>query len=120
MNSRQRSFAVAIMIFTGIVLWLGQNLAVGAEIPVPKDFSYEETKPLEPVPFSHKLHVTEKKLQCPECHTKPFEMKKVASPKMTMANLNEGDFCGKCHEGKKAFATKDAKACSKCHLPVKK
>ena len=117
MNSRQRSFAVAIMIFTGIVLWLGQNLAVGAEIPVPKDFSYEETKPLEPVPFSHKLHVKDKKLQCPECHAKPFEMKKLAaSPKMTMANLNEGEFCGKCHDGKKAFATKDAKDCVRCHV----
>ena len=117
MNPRQLSFTVAIMIFTGIVLWLGQNLAVGAEIPVPKDFSYEETKPLEPVPFSHKLHVTDKKLQCPECHAKPFEMKKLAaSPKMTMANLNEGEFCGKCHDGKKAFATKDAKDCVRCHV----
>ena len=92
MNSRLLSFVGAAIAFAVIVLWLGQNLAVGAEIPVPKDFSYEETKPLGPVPFSHKLHVTDKKLQCPECHTKPFEMKKVASPKMTMANLNEGEF----------------------------
>jgi len=119
MNSRQRSFAVATMVFASIVLWLGTHPALGAEIPVPKDFSYEETKPLGPVPFSHKFHVTEKKLQCPECHVKPklFEMKKLAaSPQMKMANLNEGEFCGTCHNGTKAFATKDAKACARCHV----
>lgn len=117
MNLKQLSFAVAIMVFTSMVLWLGQNLAVGAEVPVPKDFSYEETKPLGPVPFSHKFHVTEKKLQCPECHTKVFQMKsKAASPEMTMTKLNAGEFCGKCHDGKKAFATKEAKDCGRCHV----
>jgi len=120
MNSRQRSFAVAIMIFTGIVLWLGQNLAVGAEVPVPPDFSYEETKPLGAVSFSHKFHVTEKKLQCPDCHTKVFQMKKMAASKdMTMAKLNAGEFCGNCHDAKKAFSTKEAKDCAKCHVKKK-
>jgi len=87
------------------------------QVPVPKDFSYEETKPLDPVLFSHKFHVTEKKLQCPDCHTKIFQMKKMADPaQMKMAKLNEGESCGKCHDGKKAFATKDTKACVRCHV----
>lgn len=118
MNSRQRSFVVATMVLTSVVLWLGTHPALGADVPVPADFSYEATKPLTPVPFSHKFHVTEKKLQCPECHVKPklFEMKKLAaSSQMKMAKLNEGQFCGACHDDKRAFSTKDAKACSKCH-----
>jgi c(7)-type cytochrome triheme protein len=96
----------------------GMRPARAQQVPVPKDFSYQETTPLGPVPFSHKLHVTDKKLQCPECHIKPklFEMKKLAvSPQMTMIKLNEGQFCGACHDGKAAFSTKDAKACSRCH-----
>ena len=116
MNGKLIGFTTAMVIIAALALWLGGSPAQSGEVPVPPDFSYEDTKPLTPVPFSHKFHVTEKKPQCPECHTKPFEMKKLAaSPKMTMANLNEGEFCGKCHDGKKAFSTKEAKDCAKCH-----
>lgn len=112
---RQLSLAGAVAI--GIIFWLGTRPIIGAEVPIPKDFSYEDTKPSTPVPFSHKLHVTEKKAGCPECHTKPFQMKaKAASADMTMKALNAGEFCGKCHDGKKAFSTKDAKDCAKCHV----
>lgn len=116
MNSKFMGFTTATVIVVGLALWLDAKLALGGEVPVPPDFFYEETKPLDPVPFSHKSHVTGKKLQCPECHTKPFQMKKLAaSPQMTMKVLNEGEFCGNCHNGKKAFSTKEAKDCSKCH-----
>ena len=115
MISRQPLLAGAAVI--GIIFWLGTKPVIGAEVPVPPDFSYEDTKPLEPVPFSHKLHVTEKKLGCPDCHTKPFQMKKMAASKdMTMAKLNSGEFCGNCHNAKKAFSTKEAKDCAKCHV----
>lgn len=117
MNFRQLSLAAAIGVFVGIVLWLGTNLARGGEVPVPPDFSYGEKNPLGEVPFSHKFHVTEKKLACPECHTKIFQMKKMAAAsQMKMKALNEGEFCGKCHDGTKAFATKDAKSCKRCHI----
>ncbi len=89
----------------------------GQKIPIPRGFSYVETKPLPPVPFSHDLHVTQKQLQCRECHTNIFQMKKhVASPDMTMAKLNEGQFCGACHNGTRAFATKEFQFCAKCHV----
>jgi len=97
-------------------LWAGQRSAFAQ---VPPDFTYENTKPSAPVTFSHKLHVTEKKLTCPECHTKPklFEMKKLAaSSKMKMANINAGEYCGSCHNGTKSFAAKDPKNCAKCHV----
>ena len=114
MNFRQLSLAAAIGVFAGIVLWLGVN-PVGAQ-QVPPDFSYGEKNPLGAAPFSHKFHVTEKKLACPECHTKIFQMKKMAATsQIKMKALNEGEFCGKCHDGTKAFATKDAKSCNRCH-----
>lgn len=83
---------------------------------VPPDFTYEGTKPMPPVTFSHKFHVTEKKRQCPDCHTKVFQMKKMSAAKeMSMATINQGKFCGACHDGKTAFSSKDAKSCSRCH-----
>ncbi|MGE5304174.1 MAG: cytochrome c3 family protein [Alphaproteobacteria bacterium] len=93
-------------------LWAGQRSAFAQ---VPPDFTYEDTKPSAPVTFSHKFHVTEKKLGCPECHTKIFQMKKL-SAKMKMADINAGKFCGSCHNGTKAFAAKDPKDCGKCHV----
>lgn len=117
MNGKLLLVAGAILVLGSMVLWAGSVPVLGAEVPVPPDFSYEDTKPLGPTPFSHKSHVTEKKLQCPECHTKIFQMKKMAASKeMTMTKLNAGEFCGACHNGKKAFSTKEAKDCAKCHV----
>lgn len=108
---------VWVTIFVGIVFWIASSPVTSQQIPVPPDFAFEETKPLASVSFSHKLHVTDKKLQCQECHVKVFQMKKgTASPEMNMAKLNEGQFCGSCHNGTKAFSTKDAKSCMKCHV----
>lgn len=105
-----------LAMFFWLGLWAGERTAFAQ---VPPDFTYQNTKPSAPVTFSHKFHVTEKKLGCPGCHMKPklFDMKKfAASSKMKMSNLNQGQYCGACHNGKKAFATKDAKNCAKCHV----
>ena len=116
MKAKQLYLTGAIVVLATIVFLLGAKPAMSAEIPVPPDISYGEKNPLGAVPFSHKFHVTEKKLACPDCHTKIFQMKKMADPaQMKMAKLNEGESCGKCHDGTKAFATKDAKSCNRCH-----
>ena len=116
MNFKQICLTAAMGLFASIVLWLGAVPAMG-QVPVPPDFSYGEKNPLGAVPFSHKFHVTEKKLACPDCHTKIFQMKKMAAaPQLKMKALNDGEFCGKCHDGTKAFATKDAKSCNRCHI----
>lgn len=120
MNNRLIGSTTVMAIVAAVILWLGAPPVLSAEIPVPPDISYEDTKPLDPVSFSHKLHVTEKKAQCPDCHTKVFQMKKMAASKdMTMAKLNAGEFCGNCHDAKKAFSTKEAKDCAKCHVKKK-
>jgi c(7)-type cytochrome triheme protein len=105
-----------LTMFFWLGLWTGERTALAQ---VPPDFTYEDTKPSARVPFSHKVHGTEKGMKCPDCHVKPklFEMKKFeSSPRMKMANINEGQFCGACHNGTKAFGTKDANTCAKCHI----
>lgn len=117
MNSKSYAIASLVLLLGIVGFWLASSPATG-QMPVPKDFTYQETKPMAPVTFSHKFHVTEKKRQCPECHIKPklFEMKKLAAAsQMKMAKLNEGQFCGHCHNGKTAFSTKDPKTCTRCH-----
>lgn len=59
--------------------------------------------------FDGKKHA-DAKLTCKDCHPAPFAMKKAA--KITQADHVAGKFCGKCHDGKKAFDQKD---CTKCH-----
>lgn len=114
MDSKPLYFAAAVMILFIVVLWLSGKPVMSQA--VPPDFSYEEMS-LGSVTFSHKVHVTEKKLQCPDCHMKIFQMKKMAAAsQMKMAKFNEGEFCGKCHDGEKAFTTKDSNNCSRCHI----
>ncbi len=61
------------------------------------------------VVFDGKSHA-DAKLGCKDCHPDPFAMKKTA--KITKADHDSGKYCFKCHDGKKAFGSKD---CSKCH-----
>ena len=115
MRLKQLYLAGTILFFAVLVLWLAANPGQG-QAPLPKDFLYQQTKPMGPVPFSHELHVTQKKAGCQECHPNLFQMKNgAASPQMTKATLNAGQFCGACHDGKKASATNDPQSCTKCH-----
>jgi c(7)-type cytochrome triheme protein len=61
--------------------------------------------------FDGKAHAA--KAKCTDCHTKLFPMKKGGT--YTMKDMNAGKYCGACHDGTKAFGTKDAADCVKCH-----
>lgn len=56
---------------------------------------------------------THKANKCNECHPDPFKMKK-GTAKITKADHVPGKFCGKCHDGTKAFGQDEAN-CGKCH-----
>jgi c(7)-type cytochrome triheme protein len=62
-----------------------------------------------PSRFNHDEH--SKKFGCKECHPKLFLMK-AGSAHITMQELNNGAYCGDCHNGRKAFP---ASACARCH-----
>ena len=65
------------------------------------------------VVFDGKLHA-DKGAKCNACHPAVFKMKKGADV-MTMKAMDEGKFCGVCHNGTKAFSSKDPASCAKCH-----
>ena len=69
--------------------------------------------PMGKVVFDGKKHF-DAHVKCLECHSKIFQMKK-GSTQMKMADINAGKFCGKCHNGKRSFATNEADNCSICH-----
>jgi c(7)-type cytochrome triheme protein len=69
--------------------------------------------PMGKVIFSGKNHA-DAGVKCLDCHSKIFKMKK-GSTIMKMADINAGKFCGKCHNGKKAFDAKDSGNCEMCH-----
>jgi len=62
------------------------------------------------VTFPHSTHI--KMFSCDECHPDLFKAKKGAD-KMTMEAMENGQFCGACHDGSGAFGVKDD--CENCH-----
>jgi len=108
----------AVVVF--FVLFLAFGLALGSALAqqkpkMPADFSFDQGKDSPgKVTFSHEKHFG-KNPKCTDCHVKVFKMKKGTSGTLTMAAMNEGKFCGACHNGKKVFATVDQASCTKCH-----
>jgi c(7)-type cytochrome triheme protein len=66
------------------------------------------------VVFKHESHVNYKGFKCADCHNQTFQMGGT-SYKIDMSALTKGAFCGKCHNGQKAFDVKDANTCKRCH-----
>src|SRR4030042_5576500 len=64
--------------------------------------------------FSGDTHGMKQGMKCADCHPNPFAMKKGAF-KMTKEDHAKPDFCGKCHDGTKAFSQTVAADCCKCH-----
>jgi c(7)-type cytochrome triheme protein len=52
---------------------------------------------------------------CKDCHNdEMFPKMKQGTVKITMEEIYAGRLCGVCHNGKRAFGTKDN--CSRCHV----
>lgn len=65
--------------------------------------------------FQHEYHVKLKGMKCNNCHYKTFQMRGGDAYKMDMGTLTKGQFCGICHDGKKAFDVKAPQGCVRCH-----
>ncbi len=62
--------------------------------------------------FSHEFHVHKKGLKCSDCHNAIFKPK-ASVFSTTMKRMQEGEACGACHNGQRAF---DVRAnCARCH-----
>ena len=66
------------------------------------------------VVFDGTVHA-DKGLTCDACHVGGmFQTRKDATP-MNMDAIKKEQYCGACHNGTKAFGTKDPKNCKRCH-----
>jgi c(7)-type cytochrome triheme protein len=87
---------------------------IGAEAKVGGGDVEFSPKGAGAVVFKHENHVNYKGFKCADCHYKTFQMGGT-SYKIDMSALTKGAFCGKCHNGQKAFDVKDANTCKRCH-----
>jgi len=62
-----------------------------------------------PALFSHRTHGS---FGCYACHPGVFPQALVG---FTHAEMREGQFCGRCHDGRTAFAIPGA-TCARCHV----
>jgi c(7)-type cytochrome triheme protein len=104
----RKVFVVALVV---VVMFM---MAVSAfAVPAGKTVEFDG-KGAGKVVFDGKIHA-DKGLKCADCHQSGlFKMKKGAEV-ITMKAINDGKFCGGCHNGAKAFSAKDAASCAKCH-----
>ena len=66
------------------------------------------------VQFDGTVHA-KKGLTCDMCHVKGvFQTRKGAAP-ITMDAVKKEQYCGYCHNGKRAFSTKTPADCKRCH-----
>jgi c(7)-type cytochrome triheme protein len=98
-----------------VIGFVGGILAqqVWAQAKGPADFEFaggSEGK----VTYSHEKHLA-KNLKCTECHTKIFKMTKGQRSAPKMADMENGQACGTCHNGQVAFSVKEKADCAKCH-----
>lgn len=75
--------------------------------------SVEADADYPPAIFPHFLHRIQ--FKCHLCHDAIFQMKAGANA-VTMDAINEGKFCGTCHNGKTAYGV-TFESCPRCHRP---
>lgn len=101
-------------------LALGSSVALGAQawpkLPGPIAMPRSENSPGQ-VSFRHDTHVDPARPDCTTCHPRPFrilkESRAKARPPITHARMEQGELCGRCHDGKQAFALDED--CTYCH-----
>ena len=65
-----------------------------------------------PALFSHRTHGS---FGCYACHPSAFPQALVG---FTHAEMRDGQFCGRCHDGRVAFAIAGA-VCTRCHVDAR-
>lgn len=93
----------------GVMLGSLLAYAVPDRVRIPR-VNAEAAGPLPNAAFSHRGH---NQYQCYACHPSIFPQARLG---FTHERMNEGRFCGQCHNGKAASAVAD-NACEACHAP---
>ncbi len=102
-------------LWAGFLLLAGSAPAAGlkyGDIIIPRIPSERNTISFMPQAlFPHWIHRTE--FRCYVCHDKIFKMKR-GGDRIDMDAVRSGQYCGKCHNGKTAFAI-GFDTCERCH-----
>ena len=101
-----------------MALGLAATLGLVSSVGVFADDLDDMPEDSEGAMFSHQLHVVDMELSCDSCHPDTFEQEfgaAEAKGDYTMASLEEGQYCGMCHDGDTAFGVKDPESCITCH-----
>lgn len=80
-----------------------------ADLVLQRDSAAGMEEEYPPSIFAHWQHRI--RYVCADCHPAPFEMKRGAAA-ITMASIQQGEYCGECHDGQKVFGTIQ---CGRCH-----
>ncbi len=106
---------LVLAIVAGFIAFFGAIVIqkAWAQAKGPSDFEFAGGGSGKVV-FSHEKH-SAKNPKCTDCHTKIFKMTKGQRSAPKMADMEKGQNCGTCHDGKTAFAVKEQATCNKCH-----
>jgi c(7)-type cytochrome triheme protein len=110
-SSTSRKWQLGLAMLGGLLLVSSVVLAVPAEVRIPIVKEHGKADPPEAGVFSHWRH---EQYQCYTCHPILFPR---ARKGFTHDQMDEGMFCGACHDGKTAPPTSGARAVcrSACH-----
>ena len=86
-------------------------LATAGAVPKGRTLTWDSSEGA--VVFDGKSHAGQG-LKCKDCHKGLFKRKQGAAD-MNMKVLDEGQYCGACHNGERAFGTTGKANCGKCH-----
>ena len=93
-----------------VLSFLVSGLAYGAAM---QDIIYQGDTATDEAIFHGDKHL-KRGLKCVDCHNKGmFPKKKKGATLVTMKDIQQGKFCGKCHNGKTAFGIDHH--CDRCH-----
>ncbi|MGE5850093.1 MAG: cytochrome c3 family protein [Candidatus Methylomirabilota bacterium] len=106
---------VVIAAVVGLIAFFGAILVqqAWAQAKGPADFEFAGGAQGKVV-FSHEKHLA-KSPKCTDCHVKIFKMTKGQRSSPKMADMEKGQSCGTCHNGKVSFNVKEQTECAKCH-----
>jgi c(7)-type cytochrome triheme protein len=103
----RRWWALAALIAIG-----GPALALAAAFPSVLRIPRRDPGAGNPLPRALFSHATHGGFLCFRCHPSTFPQAPLA---FTHQEMNEGRFCGRCHDGHGAFAINTA-SCAGCHV----
>jgi c(7)-type cytochrome triheme protein len=107
-GSRRARGLVGPLLAAALVLAPLASLAIPAALRIPRARDARPWAPAARAVFSHRSH---EPLRCYQCHPSFFPQALVP---FTHAEMDQGRFCGGCHDGQRATAVA-ALPCEGCH-----